>query len=434
MLAFFRNLIRPNHPIRQFYSTVRGWIAAFVYRFPAKKLLVIGVTGTDGKTSTVHFTTDLLFHAGKKVGMISSVSLRKGERIMKNTTKRTSLDPFMTQKFLRELVREEYEMVVLEVSSHALAQGRLAGIPFDIAVVVNISPEHLDYHNTMEEYAAAKRKLLENIIQFFPKPQIEKHIIINASLPFLETFQSVAPVLTRTFSTTTDAVFQAKQIQSTQHGVRFWLMHGEEKREVFIPVAGEYNVENALAAVSVASSVHIPLLEIKEGLQSLSSVPGRMEEIKEGQSFRLFVDFALTPGAMEALLRTARSMTSEKVCIVFGFAGGDHDRDKRPVIGKICGKLADISFITEDENYGESFESILQGIEEGMKQTSGNFSVIQDRRQAIATACQKADPGDIVIVTGMGMLGTRDMGGEVIPWDDRVVCRDEVRKLQSSSR
>lgn len=431
MFHLLRKILPYSHPLRRWYSFFRGWIAAFRYGFPAKKIRVIGVTGTDGKTTTTNFIAEMLLDAGLRVGMISSATIRKGGKSWKNETKRTSLDPFFTQKFLRELVTEEYDAVILEVSSHALVQGRMAGIPFDIAVVTNLSQEHLDYHKTMEEYALAKRQLLENVVQFLPKPSIEKRIIINEDLLFFDRFASVAPKITLTFSShDRQATVHAEQVRSMPNGSRFWLLVGGEQVEISLPIPGVFNVENALAAASVGVALHLPLEKIKHGLQSVHPIAGRMEEIIEGQNFRVFVDFALTPGAFEALLTSAREMVSGRVILLFGCAGGNHDHGKRPMLGEIAGRKADLSIVTEDENYGESFESIVADIKSGFVQTKGKYKVVQDRRKAIAKAFSEAKAGDIVLVTGMGLLPSRTMDdGTEVAWDERTICREELSKL-----
>lgn len=370
MKEIIRQLL-PQWIINYFWHLPRAALANVVYGFPAGGLKVIGVTGTDGKTTTTHMIYEILKAAGKKVSMISTIN-SPGLHV-------TSPDPFVVQKLIKEAVSNKNEFMVLEVTSHAIDQFRFWGIKFEAGVITNITREHLDYHKTFKKYVETKFKLLKN----------SKHGVINHNL---------------------------SQISERPSNV---LLFGQSiKPTLKLKIPGEYNIENASSAIAVTSALGIDKDLAKKVLQNFQNVSGRMEEIKNKKGIKIFVDFAHTPNGLEQALKALRKLTKGKLIAVFGSAG-QRDVGKRPLMGKIAGELADYTVITAEDPRGELEtinKQILQGIKKGV-----DFFVIADREKAIDFAVNKlAKKGDIVGIFGKGHEKSMNLDGKIeIPWSDK---------------
>lgn len=417
-----RSLLPDNFFLRRWYSGLKAMMAAFLYGFPAHKINIIGVTGTDGKTTTTEMIFHILQKCGQKTAKISSVSFSKGNESWENTTKRTTVSPFVLQKFLKECVNEGYQNVVLEISSHALSQKRVFGVDFNIAVLTNISHEHLDYHKTMEELISTKKLLFSKYLE---KGGIA---ILNADESFIIDWQNELKnkITIKTYSLKNSADYRGENFQDMENGIKFSL----NQKEVFIPIYGSFNAENALASIAVAENVGISQENIISSLSSFSAVPGRLQNMDFGQDFEIFVDFALTPKAFESVLAYLKQRTGGRLISVFGCTG-DHDKEKRPIMGKSASKLADIIVLTDDETYTEDGQKIRDDIKAGIfgdkdynDREDDTFFEIADRKMAIEQALQMAKPNDTVVVSGMGSLKSRNMGGKEIPWNDKEVVAD----------
>lgn len=412
MFNWLKKLLPENFFLRRWYSTTKAAFAAFRYDFPAKKLTIIGVTGTDGKTTTTEMIFHILRVAGKRAAKISSASFSKGSDTWLNTTKRTTVSPFVLQKFLDECVNEEIEFVVIEVSSHALAQQRVFGVDFNVAVLTNISHEHLDYHGTIENLRAAKKLLFTE----FLTP--EGAVIINADDPVAELWQAEIPHM-KTYSFRNSSYYKGEDFAEDNQGLSFRMEDTVFSAHVF----GEFNGENALAAIAACREVGLMNETISFALAEFSGVDGRLQNLDFGQNFQIFVDYAITPRAFERVLGYLKGRTNGRLIVVFG-ATGDHDKEKRPILGKIARQTADIVVLTDDETYTEDPEKIRHDIKTGIfapneEWESDDFHEIADRKTAIETALQLAGEGDSVAVLGMGALETRNMGGKEVPWSDR---------------
>ncbi len=415
-----RKLLPDNFFLRRWYSALKAIIGAFAYGFPAKKITVVGVTGTDGKTTTTEMIFHILKFSGRKVAKISSVSFSRGDNSWQNTTKRTTVSPFVMQKFLRQCVKDGYDSVVIEVSSHALSQKRVFGIDFDIAVLTNISHEHLDYHKSMEGLIKAKKLLFTKYLNKGGTA------ILNADEPFVSDWKNeleTKNIKVKTYSFKNSAYYQGANFQDQENGIKFTL----EDKEFFIPIFGYFNAENALAGISACASIGVLKGTTAQALSSFNKVPGRLENIDFGQDFQIFIDFALTPKAFKEVLSYLNQRTGGKLISVFGCAG-DHDKEKRPIIGEIASKYADIIILTDDETYTEDPYQIRDEIKAGIfKEKNLNdreddtFFEIPDRKIAIESALQIAGPNDTVIVSGMGALETRNMRGKEETWNDKAV-------------
>lgn len=438
MFNRLRKIISVDNPIRLAWHWLKGFLAALRYGFPGKKLVVIGVTGTNGKTTTTHLTEHLLRKAGKSVAMISTVELKINGKSKANKSKKTTLSPFLTQKFLRQCVDKNVDYVVIESSSHALHQYRLWGIPFSISVLTNITHEHLDYHQTIEKYRDAKKILFLNTSKNCKRKKSEEQkavphkltLVLNTADQFFEEFNEILCHHKITYGLANGSL-RAKDINLSKEASSFILHHKDREVSVNLPLPGSFNVENALAAAGAALSCEISLEEIKLGLDTFGGVPGRMERILSPRGFEVLVDFALTPDALEKLYKTLRQTKPNRIIGIIGSCG-DRDKEKRPVMGKIVADLTDLTIVTDEEPYTESpmaiMEDILQGALDSNKQMEQDLLLIEDRYEAIAYAVQNALPGDIVVVTGMGCFETRTLNTGPMPWDEREVVREIIAK------
>ncbi|MFA6973268.1 MAG: UDP-N-acetylmuramoyl-L-alanyl-D-glutamate--2,6-diaminopimelate ligase [Parcubacteria group bacterium] len=444
--------------LKNIYHLAQAVLANFMYGWPArsathsvaggpsKSIKVIGVTGTDGKTTTVQMITRILEEAGHKVAMASTINYRINGREWKNLSHFTTLSSFAVQKFILDAVKERCEYLVLETSSHSLDQFRVWGVPYQTAVITNVTREHLDYHTTMERYRQAKSKL-------FRKAKIA---IVNADMEkpedFLRFNNEQQIVYTchpeRSGAESKDLIRVDSSVASrgeTSLGMTKFIKAeniklGINKSDFIVDnqkftlnLIGDFNIENALAAISVGVSEKIELATCARALEKITNVPGRMEYVANERGLNILVDFALTPHALEELytLLAKIKKPAAKVIAVFGSCG-ERDRGKRPIMGEIVSRHADLVIVTNDEPYREDPRQIINEIVAGIKNKKENESlfIIPDRREAIRKALQLAQIDDIVAVTGMGEFESMIVGTQKIPWNDRKVILEELQKLQ----
>lgn len=390
---------------------------------PSKGLQVIGVTGTDGKSTTCMLIHAMLRSSGKKVGLITTICVDYGDGIEPSPTSQTTASVGLLLKMLGKMKANGVEWVVLETSSHALAQHRVWSIPYSVAVWTNLSHEHLDYHGTFEHYRNAKRAL------FKQTNRNKKGLcigVINADDPSAEYFErDITNPITYGLK---DGALKAINVKNTPTGSTFDVRAGEETYHITCRLPGAFNVYNSLATVAVGRAVGLSKKQIETGIASLGSVPGRMERIEAGQPFEVIVDYAVTPEALRNVLTSVKAVTKGKVHLVFG-ATGDRDKAKRPHMGKIAAELADYVYLTDDETYTEDPASIRKAVYAGITTEEGKAKteVIDDREKAIATALKTAKPGDTVLLTGIGHQTTRNMGGKKEPWSDAEVVKNFLK-------
>jgi UDP-N-acetylmuramoyl-L-alanyl-D-glutamate--2,6-diaminopimelate ligase len=400
----------------------RAIMAAAIYRHPARDMNVIAITGTNGKTTTASFVGSILKQAGYRYGISSTAYFDINGEITANDTNMTVTNPFQVQKILSKMRRKKVKWVVLEVTSHALDQNRIYGIPILAAVMTNLTQDHLDYHGTMEKYAEAKFKLFKN------KPRV---IVLNKDDEWFDFFDGAeASEHKLTYGSSADADVRINKAVLGGGGSSFELII--DKSQTFKMVSnliGRFNVYNAAAAVAVTYGLHIDKKAIVEGVKNLESVPGRMEIIDEGQPFAAIVDYAHTPDALTNILETVKSLTEKRVILVFG-ATGDRDKAKRPIMGEIAAKMADRIFLTDEEPYSEDPTQIRSDVMKGIEKARGSAKTkeVADRRDAIAAAFAIAKAGDSVLITGMGHQTYMKLAGGKIHWDDREVVREEISK------
>ncbi len=366
-----------------------GLFSNFIFNFPSKRLKIIGVTGTDGKTTTATLIYHILNNSGKKVGLISTVGAKIGNKKIDTGFHVTNPDSFSLQRILREMVNKKIEYVVLEVTSHGLDQNRNFGINFDIGVLTNITHEHLDYHKTFENYVAAKAKLFQK----------SKICIINKK--YYKYFKKYI----------NDG---QKVILYTSKTLKVDLINAIKNRFV-----EEYNLQNATAAVLVAKELGISGKKIIKAVKSFPGVEGRMQEVKNKLGIKIIVDFAHTPNALENVLLTLKKQkkTKNKLISVFGCAG-ERDIQKRPMMGEISSRIADISIFTAEDPRHEDVNNIISQMEKGIKNKKAIYYKIPDRFEAIKFAIKLAKKGDIIVVCGKGHEKSMAFGNTEKPWSD----------------
>lgn len=387
--------------LKNIYHWLQAHVWQAVYRWPDRRLTLYGVTGTNGKTTTTIVLGSILRAAQgrEKVGLLSTEVFWLGSREVPNETHMTSLDARVVVRYLRQMVDQGITHAVLELTSHALDQNRLAELRLDGVIILNIAHEHLDYHGTLGAYARAKARIIEYL-----KPQAP--LVVKGDDAWIQ--RVVMPRLTKN-----------KVIQFTS----------EQAKSVTTPLPGDFNKENVLAASLLAKALGISEAAIAQGMAAVTQVPGRVEWVRLPNGARAVVDFALTPYSYERLFTYLRGETSGRLFAVFG-AAGRRDKMKRPLITKIVARYADEIVLTQDEPYDDLEEEIYQQLEAGLQRATIPWQRIEDRREAIKYALQHSKAGDIVAVTGMGNYTVRMVGDKKIPWNDKQVIRELMGKIK----
>ncbi len=387
------------------------------YRDPSKELTVIGITGTNGKTTTSILVKQLLERClGAKVGLVGSISNWIGEREIH--TEFTTPESVDLQRLFREMADEGCTHCVMEVSSHSLALQRVAGTHFAIGLFTNLTQDHLDFHHTMEEYAAAKSLLF---------PMCER-AAANTDDPWAETVLRDAPQPVYTFSVKTDnADLTARDIRLSASGIRFIALEQGELTRVSLPLPGMFSVYNALAALSCVRILGVPLTAAAEALENCSGARGRVEPVRTDGDYHIYIDYAVTPDAMENVLHTLRDIAPARLVILFG-CGGDRDRGKRPKMGKIAAELADLVIVTSDNPRTEDPNAIIEEILPGVEEIGTEHVVLPDRREAIRWAIENHKPEDVILLCGKGHEDYQIIGKEKIHMDEREIVADIIRE------
>ncbi|MDB5204588.1 MAG: hypothetical protein JWP09_616 [Candidatus Taylorbacteria bacterium] len=432
-----KSLIRKIVPQKFFsyYHYLTALFASFVYGFPSKKMIVIGVTGTKGKTSAINFIWSVLNQSGIKTGIITTANVRIGNEELLNPFHMTMPGRFVIQKFLRRMVSEDCECAIVETTSQGIAQYRHIGIDYDIAIFTNLTPEHIDAHKTFDNYKNMKGKLFERLSKsqkkMFKGKEFPKTIIVNTDSEHSSYYLSFDADNKESFSINLQSQNKAENITPSKNGVDFELHN--HKYSISIP--GTFNVYNALPAIVVGKLFGIGHERAKKAIEHLSIIPGRMEEIKEGQNFRVFVDYAHEKESMTYATETANTLKGEngKSIMLLGAEGGGRDKGKRAIMGEIVGRLADVVVVSNVDPYEDDPTPIVEDIAKASLQVGKvrgqNLFVIEDRREGIRKCFEIAKEGDVVMVTGKGAEQSMIIGGISIPWDDRNVVREELKKI-----
>ncbi len=408
-------------------------LACAFYSYPAQQLCTIGVTGTDGKTTTCNLISSLLEVAGKRSGLMTTANFKMGGQEWENTTRQSTLEAPDIQQLLRRMVDAGVSHAVIEATSHGLELQRTRGCAFDVGVVTNITHEHLDFHRTIENYRRSKARLFEMLDPARDKGLGIRPIAIlnrdDVSYEVLKPYCNV-PVLDYGFDPA--AAVRAVNVRLDAHSTRFRAILPGAEIDIETQLVGHFNVSNCLAAIATAHSLGVKATDIARGLAGVTGVTGRMERIDEGQPFTVIVDYAHTPDSLEKVLNMLRPLTAGKLMVVFGSAG-ERDVQKRPIMGQIVAQKSDFFVITDEDPREEDREHILRDIAMGAESTGKregrDFLCIADRTQAIATAFARARAGDTVLLAGKGHEQSIIIGREKIPWDDRQVARGQLRLL-----
>ncbi|WP_425807047.1 UDP-N-acetylmuramoyl-L-alanyl-D-glutamate--2,6-diaminopimelate ligase [Desulfitobacterium sp. Sab5] len=401
--------------------SVLGKIAANIYNYPSNHLEMVGVTGTNGKTTVTHLIEQIVEKQGKKAGLIGTLGARIAGREIPGS--RTTPEAVNVQKLLAEMVEENVDFAVMEVSSHALDLGRVRGCEFDAGIFTNLTQDHLDYHKTMEGYLQAKARLFKEL-KGAKQPKIG---VINGDDPASKTLLEVSASPVVTYGVRSENLdYRAENIQLSAHGIQFTVRFKGKTQDVHYATPGMFSVYNALAAFAWGvESGRNPQL-IADALAEIKGVPGRFESVRKGQPFPVIVDYAHTPDGLENVLNTAREFTHGRLITVFG-CGGDRDKGKRPQMGEIASRLSDFVIVTSDNPRTEVPEQIIKDILAGV--TGVEYTAMVNRREAIETACRAAKPGDTVLIAGKGHEDYQIIGKETFPFDDREVAKDALRGL-----
>ncbi len=410
-----------------------AYLSAAYHDFPAREMVMIGITGTDGKTTTANLTHSILSRAGIRAGMITTINAVLGDEDVPTGLHVTTPPAPEVQAYLARMVRAGLTHCVLEATSHGLAQHRVAACEFDVAAVTNIQHEHLDFHGTWEDYREAKAMLFRQLAQGVRKPGLEKLAVINADDARSADYLLAIPADRHLrYSLESPAEVMASDVQYGPDATRFMLRLPDAEIALRTSLVGAFNVSNILAASAIAWGIGVAPEAIRDGVEAVRGVPGRMERIDEGQDFLAIVDFAHTPNALRRTLETARQMVApnKKVIVVFGSAGL-RDPSKRGMMGEIAARLANYVVITAEDPRTESLDAIMAEIAEAAEAAGGmeskTFWRVPDRGRAIYAAVQLAGPGDIVLSCGKGHEQSMCFGADEYPWDDRDGMRLALR-------
>ena len=434
---WLEKIIPERSELRLGYHKVSAMLAATIFAFPSRKMHIIGVTGTSGKSTTVELIHHLLQQSGKKTGALSSIQFWVGDKRIENQTLRTTLRPFTTQKWLRKMAKKKCEYAVIEVSSHALDQSRTWGTAFDTAVLTNISEnEHLDYHQNFADYLRTKSKLFANLNTSARKIGVEKTAILNRDDEHFDYFANFGAEKRWTFSQKKPSNFRAENVKCTAKSIEFDLKIPNAKSRISVPMVGQHNAENILAAVAVAVHAGIKLEVIAAVLKTFPGAPGRLETIELGQDFGVVVDYTYKPSALRPVLKSLKNVAAGRLIVVWGGTGNRSNLEKfrknLHECGEILDELADEIVLTTDDPNQNDPKWIAKVVREKIERKEGeNFFEIPDRYEAIRYGIFCAEKGDLVLVAGRGHEGVQTIGRQIIPFDDREVCREILSLRQN---
>ncbi len=411
-----------------------GRLAARFFLNPSQALTMVGITGTNGKTTVAHVSRAVLERGGYRTGLMGTVGHRVGAEYQ--VTSHTTPGAVPLQALLHRMTEAKMEAVVLEVSSHALALGRVEGCEFDIVVFTNLTQDHLDFHNTMESYYQAKLRLFQEFVVPTSKAQ-PKRAIINVDDAWGVRLKTETSVPVWTYSLHQRADIQATNVALSMEGTRFTAHTPHGSLNIQSALVGKHNASNLLASIGVGLSRGMSLDAVHQGIRGFQTVPGRFERVEAGQNFSVIVDYAHTEDALIQLLATARQLRPQRILTVFG-CGGDRDPGKRPKMGRAAAQHSDVIFLTSDNPRTEEPEAILRDIERGVLSLSaserGTFCVVPDRRAAIRAALFEARPGDVVLIAGKGHEDYQVIGKTRHHFDDREVARELLADLPNSRK
>lgn len=403
-------------------------LSAHFYGYPSKELKLIGITGTNGKTTSTYLLEKILRDQGFTTGLMGTIQMKIGETYFE--MERTTQESVDLQRSFRSMCEVGTDYCIMEVSSHALELGRVKGIHFHSGIFTNLSQDHLDYHKTMEAYAAAKGLLFSRLGNGFSgNSKDRQYAILNADDAASAMFERLTSAQVITYGIEQPCDVRATDIRITAKGTGFKLVSFAGETFFQMKLVGKFNVYNALGSIAAALAEGIPLEAIRESLESIAVVDGRMEVVDEGQDYLVLVDYAHTPDGLENALSTVREFAEGKVITVFG-CGGDRDRTKRPMMGKVTATYSDYLYVTSDNPRTESPEAILQDIVPGLVEVNypeNKYELIPDRKKAIQKAIDGAGPKDVILIAGKGHETYQDIMGVKHDFDDRLVAKAAIK-------
>lgn len=395
-------------------------IAAAFNGHPERRLRLVGITGTKGKTTTTYLFKSIAEAAGMSCGIIGTTGCFAGKTRLPSHL--TTPDPIEMFAILKTMADAGVQIVCMEVSAHALYLRKLVGVIFEAAAYTNLSQDHLDFFGTMENYFAAKRLLFQG--------GMVRNAAVNVDEETSETVLGDLTCPYLTYGISQKADLYARNIEITESSVSFNLiLHEAESEPIHLLLTGMFNVYNALTAAALAMIMGFSASQIREGLESLVSVPGRVEMLQTDTPYRMILDYSHSPDALENILRTVREFCRGRIILVFG-CGGDRDKGKRPIMGRIAGEMADYSILTSDNPRFEDPMLILRAIENGIRDTEADYEVIENRREAIRQAMEMAVGGDIIVLAGKGHETYQDIRGVKHPFDEKVVVQELLQEIQ----
>jgi UDP-N-acetylmuramoyl-L-alanyl-D-glutamate--2,6-diaminopimelate ligase len=429
--------VSTNKAVNIIVENSRKALAQLSSRFygnPSEKLVIIGITGTNGKTTTSYLIESILNEAGLKIGVIGTINYRFGKKIFTNpVTTPESLD---LQRILSEMISDGVSHLIMEVSSHAIDLGRIENCWMDIAVFTNITLDHLDFHGSMEAYWSCKKRLFTHYLVSGPKKERAK-AIINCNGEKGKLLLKEFPLSGISLGKSSLNLVYPEKTELGLDGIRCDISTPYGGLQIRSSLVGEYNIENILSATGVGVALNLSRELIKKGIEKLKSVPGRLERVPNDIGRYVYVDYAHTPDALENVLKTLRALTSNRLICVFG-CGGDRDREKRPMMGKIAAELSDLSVVTSDNPRSEPPLEIIEEILVGLRKTNisaysaselhggvvkKGYVVVSDRKHAIQMAVRASSPGDTILIAGKGHESYQIIGKKTVPFDDRIEAK-----------
>ena len=426
--------------VLSWYHRTLAVLAMHLYGRPSEKMIVIGVTGTNGKSTVVNLIAKILEESGKRVGLTSTVNFKIAGKQWLNKRKMTMLGRFQLQKLLQRMVKKGCTYAVIETSSEGIKQHRHLGINYDVAVFTNLAPEHLESHGGFENYKQAKGKLFKHLThpknKIIKGRRIPKAIVANLDDKYVDYFLSFSAERKLGFTSTESAhsekvkrTVTAANVHLSEQGTRFSALG----QEFNLKILGDFTVENALAALTVARHLDIDVRAVKSALESIKYIPGRMQFIHQGQNFKVLVDYAPEPNSLKRLYKNLETIEYNRLIHVLGSCGGGRDKSRQPILGQMAAEKADIVIVANEDPYDddpmEIISNIAQGAQEKGKHEGANLFKIEDRREALQKAVSLAREGDLVLVTGKGAEQAICVAdGKKIPWDDRKVLKELLAK------
>ena len=433
MIKNIKKYISLDNPFRLLYHKIRAIIANLVYGFPHKDMIIIWITGTNWKTTTCNLVAKWLREAGKKVFMFTTVNIIVGDEEFTNNTKMTSPDAFVLQKWLAYAKSKWCEIAIIETASHWIKMNRIWWINYDLVALTNITQDHLDLHKTMEDYVNTKLEIFKKMMYYKRKPWVKKIAVVNLDSDYADLFTSETYDTLYTYWYNHSANFQAKNIKSSINGTEFNLKIPWEDIKIKTKLIWDFNVYNIMCAVAIFSSFWLSREEIEKSITKVNWVPGRLELLESKDWFKIFIDYAHTPDALENVLSTLKNLDwVNRIITVFG-ATWDRDKTKRPIMGQVVSEYSDLIILTEDDNYSEDVHEIIKDVLPGIEKKEGEgFWIIPDRKKAILTALITAKKWDIVLLAGKWDEHKIIRNHWADDWHDKTIAQEILNEIEEN--